>query len=243
VPGAIIAPVTPILPLGLGLLALAAGVAVLRSYGSRYRVGRLLSSVPRVTIGEAVELASGPARYVAVRGRIDADDPFEDDAHRPLVFRRTRFDHRSGSAWVTFDDRREAVPFEVRDGPEAIGIDTEALGDGLVVVVREAVGTGADLGDRLPADIEPTAPVRMLVEQVSSVEHAIVLGVPRTGGTGTVLTAGLGRPLVLTTLEPPEAMRILSGSDRRPVLAAGLLAGGLVLLAVALGWALISAIL
>ena len=89
----------------------------------------------------------------------------------------------------------------------------------------------------------PSATVRMLVEQVSSVEHAIVLGVPRPAGTGAVMTAGLGRPLVLTTLEPPEAMRILSGSDRRPLAAATLLAGGVALMTIALAWALVDAVL
>ena len=47
------------------------------------------------------------------------------------------------------------------------------------------------------------------------------------------MSAGLGRPLVLTTLEPDEAMRLLTeGSARRPLVAAGLLAAGLGLLVV-----------
>ena len=58
------------------------------------------------------------------------------------------------------------------------------------------------------------------------------------------MTAGLGRPLVLTTLERDEAMRILAGSDsRRPVVAAICLAGGLVLVSLALAWALMQAVL
>ena len=49
------------------------------------------------------------------------------------------------------------------------------------------------------------------------------------------MSAGLGRPLVLTTLEPSEAMRILTGGDRRrPLVAVVCLAGGLALIAVAL---------
>ena len=59
--------------------------------------------------------------------------------------------------------------------------------------------------------------MRLRVEQVSSVEHAVVLGVPVAGpGEQPVrMTAGLGRPLILTTLETPEAMRILAGRRRR----------------------------
>ena len=43
--------------------------------------------------------------------------------------------------------------------------------------------------------------MRVIVEQVSAIDHALVLGVPVVAGAGTLaLTAGLGRPLVLTTL-------------------------------------------
>ena len=54
---------------------------------------------------------------------------------------------------------------------------------------------------------------------MSSVEHAIVAGVPAIDpADGTVrMTAGLGRPLILTTLERDEAMRVLAGdAPRRP---------------------------
>ena len=47
------------------------------------------------------------------------------------------------------------------------------------------------------------------------------------------MSAGLGRPLVLTTLEPDEAMRLLTeASARRPLVAAACLAAGLGLLVV-----------
>ena len=49
------------------------------------------------------------------------------------------------------------------------------------------------------------------------------------------LTAGLGRPLILTTLERDEAMRVLAGGARRaPLVAALALGGGLVLLSIGL---------
>ena len=106
---------SPLIPLVAGLVALVAGVFVLRTYGPRYRVGRLLAATRRVSIGEARELAAGPARYVRISGRIDAEDEFEDDAHRPLVFRRTRLQLRTDGRWVAFEDGRERVPFAVRD--------------------------------------------------------------------------------------------------------------------------------
>ena len=243
-PAGIIAAVSPLVPFIAGLAALAAGVLVLRSYGPNYRVGRLLASTPEVSVAEARALADGRPRYVRVQGRIDSEDEFEDDAHRPLVFRRTRLQLRRDAGWVSFEDRRERVTFEVRDGLDGIVVDDTDLDAGLVVVPRESVGTAADVADRVPDGTPPTTPVRLRIEQVSSVEHAIVLGVPRIDERGEPrLSAGLGRPLVLTTLESDEAMRILAeGRAGRIKVAAACLVGGAGLLVVALVLALAGAL-
>lgn len=225
----------PLLAL-LGLAALVGAVATLRSFGPGFRVGRLLATLPPTPLAEARALAEdGVRRYVRVDGRIDAEDEFEDEAHRPLVLRRTRLEARRRGRWAPFDEHREAVPFEIRDGLDSIGIDGDALDEGLVVMPRESTGTAADLADRAPAGMAPSTPVRLRVDQVSSVEHAVVLGVPVRGDDGAIrLTAGLGRPLVLSTLEPPEAMRVLAeGSSARPRLVAALLVAAAILLTLA----------
>lgn len=216
-----------LLVVGLGLVV--GGWLVLRSLGPRVRVGRLLAATPKTTVADAIALAeAGTTRYVRVDGRLDSEQEFEDRDHRPLVLRRTRLQARDGTAWRTFDERREQVPFELREGLDAIAIDVAALDDGLVVVPRESEGVASDLGDEAPADLAPTTPVRARIEQVSSVEHAIALGVPVRDGAGVKLTAGMGRPLVLTTVEPPDAMRILTeGRTSTPRTAAVLLVGGL----------------
>ena len=74
---------------------------------------------------------------------------------------------------------------------------------------------------QMPAD----TPVRLRIEQISAVDHAIVAGVPRVGDDGSVvLGPGPDRPLVLTTLELDEAMRVLAGGRRNELMvAAGLL--------------------
>ncbi len=226
---------SPLIPLVAGLVALVAGVLVLRTYGSSYRVGRLLAATRTVSIGEARDLAAGPARYVRISGRIDAEQEFEDDAHRPLVFRRTRLQLRDDRGWVTFEDDRERVDFEIREGLDGIAVDDGALDTGLVVISRQSVGTAADVADRVPTGTAATTPVRLRVDQVSSIEHAIVLGVPSLDPVGEPrMSAGLGRPLILTTLEPDEAMRVLAeGERRRPLVAVVCLIGGLGLIGIA----------
>ena len=224
-----------------GMAAVGGAVQVLRAFGPRFRIGRLLASAPTVSVGEAAELASSStATYVRVAGRIDSETEFQDADHRPLVYRRTRFQARNAGRWTDFDVAVESVPFEINEGLDHIHVDMTDVGAGLIVVPRETVGIVGDLGDRAPETLAPDLPARVVVEQVSSVEHAEVVGIPKLGLDGHArLTAGPGKPLILSTLEQPEAMRILAGgSTARPriaaallVLAAALIVTGLVMLA------------
>lgn len=265
---------TPLLLGAAGIVAFVAGGLVLRTFGAAYRVARLLATAPVVTIAEANRIAEAGERvYVRVSGRIDAEEEFEDADHRPLVFRRVRLETRGRGGWQAFEDHRQSVEFAVNEGLDAIGVDIDALDNGLIVVPRESVGRAADLPDRAPDGVDPDTPVRARIEQVSSVEHAIVVGYPvaldatsPTADTATErrdspadaapiamppppavtaqLTAGRGRPLILTVLEADEAMRILAGGDaRRTRLAAGLLGAGAILLAGAGLWAIVTALL
>lgn len=228
-----------------GVALLGIGWLLLRSLGSGARVGRILAATPVVPVSRAVAFAAaGATRYVAVGGRIDAEGEFEDEHHRPLVFRRSRLETASGRTWTAVQDHRQAVPFEIVDGLDRIAVDVDALDEGLVTVSRESEGTAADVPDRVPEGTPPGTPVRLRVEQLSSIDHAIACGVPVTDAQGgVVLRPGLGRPLIVTTLEPAEAMRLLAVGRRDTTrLAAAVFAGGLVAIVVGLGWWLVDAI-
>ena len=241
--------VIPVVLAIAGALALGIAGAILRSFGPRYRVGRLLAVAPRVSVAEAVRIAeSGESAYVRVDGRIDSDDEFEDADHRPLVLRRTTLRWRppgGRGSWATLDEATEQVGFVVREGLDEIGVATPELADGLVVVPRLRRGQAGDLGDHAPASIPADADVTHTVEQVSSVEHASVAGVPRRGSDGKpVIGAGLGRPLLLTTLEHDEAMRILTGgATGRARIAIACMVAGAVLLGGATIWFIVDALL
>jgi len=234
--------VIPLLLAIAGVLALGAAAWIQRSFGPRARVGRLLAIAPRVSIAEARQIGeAGDARYVRVDGRLDSDQEFEDDDRRPLVVRRTTFEWRPPSGdgrWTRFETNTEIVPFSVREGLDAIVVDGASLAEGLVVVPRERSGVAADLGDAAPAGVPGDAAVRMVIDLVSTVEHAAVLGVPqRDSGGGLVMGPGLGRPLILSTLEDDEAMRVLTGGAAgRARLALTCLIGGALLLGLALLW-------
>ena len=232
----------------IGAAILGAAAVLLRNVGPAYRIGRTLSAAPELALAEVVALASGAdggPRYVRTHGRISSDEEFPDENDRPLVYRRQRLQRRSGRAWATLDDDRVAVPFGIEDRQSFLAVDIDALGDGLVVVPREAVGVASDLpasmlpsGVILPSD----APVRVRIDQLSAIEQATIAGVPTLRAGEPTLSSGAGRPLIVTSLAPDEAMRVL-GSERRGtvqaaaamlVAGAGCVALGLVALILAL---------
>jgi hypothetical protein len=235
--------VTPLLVVAAGIIGIAIGTLLLRAYGPRVRVGRLLAVTPAVGVAAARDLASaGTRRYVRIDGRLDADDEFPDEHDRPLVFRRRRVEARLRGRWHVLDEQRRQVPFRVREGLDEVGVDAETLDEGLVTMARESRGTASEVTDQLATRLPPETPVRLRIEQLSSVEHVSVLGVPVVAAGGEVrMTAGTGRPLIVCTLEREEAMRVLAdGTRARPVAAAAALAGGLALLMVGIGWALLA---
>ena len=228
-----------------GAVALAAGWLAMRRIGPGARVGRILAATPVVTIAEARRLAEASAtRYVAVAGRLDSEEPFEDEHGRPLVFRRTRLELSSGGGWRTIEDQRDVVPFGLSEGLDTIAIDGAALDEGLIVVRRESEGTAGEIPDRVPAGTPPSTPVRLRLALLSTVDHAVVLGVPAIDpALGPILRPGLGRPLILSTLEHGEAMRVLASGRRGTArVATVLLAGGIALVLAGMAWTVIDAV-
>ena len=204
---------------------------LLRSLGIRYRVGRLLAVAPTAQIEDARELAARKPKYVRLSGRISSDEEFPDENDRPLVFRRKRIEIASANGmWRTIADEREAVPFGVETRDAFMAVDSAAIGDGLVAIPRESTGKLSDLPADLLAGVAdlpgPDTPARLVIEQLSAVEHATVCGTPVLRDGQPMITAGLGRPLVITTLEPPAAMRLLAAGQRPRVLAAAACLGG-----------------
>jgi hypothetical protein len=237
--------VIPLLLVLVGTAALVTGWWLLRGLGPKARIGRILAATHVVDVGRAIQLAeAGEPRYVGVGGRLDADEPWDDESGRPLVFRRSSLERREGSSWVAFEEDRRSVPFQVSGALEHIGVDADAIDDGLVVVTRESEGIAADVPDRAPARTPPTTPIRLRVEFLSTIDHALVLGVPTATPAGPVMTAGLGRPLIVTTLEPAEAMRLLAEGRQTTTRAiTGLLLGGGLVVMIGLGWAVADAFL
>ena len=220
-----------VLLLASGALLIALSIWSSRRGGTRTRAARLMAGVAPVTPREA--LLVGDGHYLAVSGNIDAAEAFEDESHRPLVYRRERVLIADGSAWREIERVVRSVPFVISDGDHSLAIDAAHLGDGLVVIERQWDGSVAELAAAhrdyqdpesatLVTQLATAAPAtgaRVILEQISTLDRGTAAGLLRDGA----LTAGgAGQPLVLTTLDRREALRIL-GSGQRASLAAGLL--------------------
>jgi hypothetical protein len=226
-----------------GLIGIAGAGILLRRTGKGYRIARLLAAAPDMSLTEVVatSAASNDLAYVRTHGRISSDEEFPDEANRPLVCRRRRLERQDGrGGWQVLDEQRIAVPFGIEERGAFLAVDVDALGDGLIVIPREAIGTAdqlpADVAASLPEPLAPSTQMRLRIDQLSAVEHATVVGVVTRSAAGAVhITAGMGRPLILSSVEPDAAMRLLAAARRGSVIAAaGLLVLGLGMLAAAL---------
>jgi hypothetical protein len=213
----------------------------------RTRAGQLLAGLSPISPTEALKLAAlrgASAPYLAIKGSIDAPEIFEDEHHRPLVFRRERVSVADTGGWRVIDTAERSLPFVVSDPSSSISIATADLADGLVVVERRWEGSVAELHAagreyQRPetaalvaalATSDPKRSARVGLEQISNLDRATAAGQLVDG----VLRAGAGRPLVVTTLERADALRLLGGEGRgrlaSSTLALTLLALGVLLL-------------
>jgi len=211
----------------VGAALIVSGLLLSRRTDVRTRAGQLLAGLSPITPTEALRLAAlrgASAPYLAIKGSIDAPEIFEDEHHRPLVYRRERVSIADEQGWRVIDTAVRSLPFVISDASSAINVSTADLADGLVVVERRWEGSVADLHAAgreyqspetaaLVAAIaasDPTRGARVGLEQISNLDRATAAGQLVDGE----LRAGAGRPLVVTTLERAEALRLLGGEGR-----------------------------
>jgi len=211
----------------VGAALIVSGLLLSRRTDVRTRAGQLLAGLSPITPTEALRLAAlrgASAPYLAIKGSIDAPEIFEDESHRPLVYRRERVSIADEQGWRVIDEAVRSLPFVISDASSAINVSTADLADGLVVVERRWEGSVADLHAAgreyqspetaaLVAAIaasDPTRGARVGLEQISNLDRATAAGQLVDGE----LRAGAGRPLVVTTLERAEALRLLGGEGR-----------------------------
>ena len=148
-------------PRAAGVVALIAAFVTLRSFGPRYRVGRLLAATPAVTVAQARQLAE--AAWPTTSGSAAGSTP-RTRSRTPTTGRSCSAGPASspGPAAAGRRSRTRARPSRSRSTRASTRSASTARrsDDGLVVVPRESEGLAGDIGDRAPADLDPATPVR-----------------------------------------------------------------------------------
>ena len=95
---------SPVVLVGVALIAV--GLLLSRRTDVRTRAGQLLAGLSPISPTEALRLAAlrgDSAPYLAIKGSIDAPEIFEDENHRPLVYRRERVSISDEGGWRVID--------------------------------------------------------------------------------------------------------------------------------------------
>lgn len=234
---------TPIALVGLALSAalVAVGYALARSSGAQLALGRRLAGAREHRVGDLGELDPIPERAVRVTGRIRCADPIvtaRDD--RLVALHRDVEVQLPDGSWRAIERLRMSRGFELWDHDGSLPIDPADAAEPLVTlphVWRGSVGELTDEGHlaavaRLRAEGREPVAARSVTRMVSVVERLLVLGLVRPAGEGAVSLAAPAGGYVISTLDLPDAMRLLGGPRRSWLVGGSILVATGLLLAV-----------
>lgn len=238
----------PAIALALATLATLAGLVLVRSSGAELRMGRRLAGAREYRVGDLLDLDPLPARPVRVAGRIRCPDPIVTARDDRLVALHRDVDVQlPDGRWRTIERLRESRGFELWDHDGSLSLDPADAAEPLVTIPHVWRGGVDELEDDAHRSaverlrLEGRAPVaaRSITRMVSLVERLLVLSEVRRGPTGVVLRAPPGG-YVISTLDLPDAMRLLGGPGRSRLLAgAALIAAGALAMAGSALWLLL----
>lgn len=233
--------------LAIGAALVTGGYLLARSSGAYLALGRRLAGASEHRVGDLSELPEVPRRPVRVAGRIRCADPIVTARDDRLVALHRDVDVQlADGSWRTIERLRVTRSFELWDHDGSQTIDAAQAAEPLVTIPHVWRGTVEELTDeghvaaveRLRGEGRGPSAARAATRQVSVVERLLVLALVEPTTEGGVHLAPPRGGYVISTLEVPDAMRLLGGPRRLRLVAGFVLvaAGMLVALATLLGW-------
>lgn len=236
-------------PIPLPLLAIAAicalaGATLVRASGSHLSLGRRLAGAAEVRVGDLLDMDPLPTRPVRVVGRIRSPDPMvtaRDD--RLVALHRDVEVQLPGGRWRTIERLRETRGFELWDHDGSLPLDASSAAEPLVTIPHVWRGDPADLADeahraalaRLERQGLLPVAARSVTRAISVVDRLLVLARPVHDAAGRIVLEPPPGGFVISSLDLPDAMRLLGGPRRAWLVGgAGLIGLGLVLATLAL---------
>jgi hypothetical protein len=223
----------PIL-LAVALLLVAGGVLLVRTSGSHLALGRRLAGAAGLRLGELLDRDPLPARPVRVAGRIRCPDPIVTDDDERLVALHRDVEVRLGNGrWRTIERLRETRGMELWDHDGSLSLDLSHAAEPLVTIPHVWRGRVAELEqaahraavERLEQEGLQPGDARAVTRTISTVDRLLVLARPVEAADGGIALEPPPGGFVVSSLELPDAMRLLGGRGRRRLLAGFALLG------------------
>lgn len=240
----------PLLLLGLAAAMALAGWMLVRASGAEVSLARRLAGARQLRVGDLPDADPLPSRPVRVVGRIRCPDPIVTDGDDRLVALHRDVQVRlSDGAWRTIERIRETRGFELWDHDGSLSLDPAQAAEPLVTIPHVWRGRPDELADeahrsavdRLAQEGRAAREARSVTRMVSVVDRLLVLAEVRRDAAGALALRPPRGGFVISTLDVPDAMRLLGGRGRSLMLAGTGLIGLAALLAVAgpLAWMLL----
>ena len=233
----------------VGAVLVGGGLLLVRSSGSRIGMARRLAGAAQFRVGDLLDLELLPARPVRVVGRIRCPDPLVTRDDERLVALHRDVEVRLGDGrWRTVERLRETRGFELYDHDGSLPLDIAAAAEPLIAIPHVWRGDAGELVDeshrasveRLQREGLRPGAARSVTRGVSVVDRLLVLAHPERDASGSIALRPPKGGFVISTLDVPDAMRLLGGPRRAWMLAGAAAIGlGVVLALVGVALALL----
>ncbi len=224
-----------------GIALAAVSLVALRASSASPAMARRLAGPAEWKVGRLLD-GDLPSRPVRVAGRIRCRDPLDaGDGERLVAFHRD-VEVRLGGRWRSVERMRETRSFELWDHDGSLTLDPALAAEPLVTIPHVWRGAPEELSEphasavtRLAErrGLSPTE-ARAVTRTINVTDRLLVVGRAARDGSGSVRLVPPKGGYLISTVDLPDAMRLLGGTNRRAA-AGGVIGLGLAVALLAVG--------
>lgn len=208
--------------LALGLLLVAAGAVLVRLGGAQAALARRLAGPAEVKVGRLLDATELPERPVRVVGRIRCRDPLDAGEGERLVAYHRDVEVRIGGRWRSVERMRETRSFDLWDHDGSAPVDPARAADPLITIPKVWRGDPGELEEphasavaRLVERHGPATEARAITRTINVTDRLLVVARPLRDDAGRLTLEPPDGGYLISTLDLPDAMRLLGGRHGR----------------------------
>lgn len=208
--------------LAAGLLLVAGCAALIRIGGAQASLARRLAGPAEVKVGRLLDADELPQRPVRVVGRIRCRDPLNAGDGERLVAYHRDVEVRIGGRWRSIERLRETRSFDLWDHDGSVPVDPARAAEPLITIPKVWRGSPAELEEphasavaRLAERHGPATEARAVTRTVNVTDRLLVIARPMHDDAGRLALEPPEGGFLVSTLDLPDAMRLLGGRHNR----------------------------